>query len=428
MELELQTQQNIFADFKGDKRPIFSAYECGKLAVTLPVLEQENKFFLVNQYLRFQTLHEEYMANEELDFLPVFDTDSNEIIGYTMRQKILAALSKGPFSKELLLRPEVTVQSVYDKRVLCIDAYTNLSETSYLLMQRDEDIRFDPFVITVDGYFYGICSIQKIIDGLNRFLEKDMSFCEISQLKLMLETNKNFKQESNMSIDYRVNCLHGPGGDYVGTFSLSPNLSLFVHLDVCGKGLKASNVVMVIGTILKTWVEMEKQEDLTNFKLSERLSRLNRLSYNLTPDEMYATGVFVLHDKLNQTIEVVDYGHGFIWLKRRNKAARLSEYMQDLETNKIDQMPFFAINEDLQLQSKKFKVKTGDFIFVCTDGIVEQKNIYKEEFGTTYIKKVLKEFEGNDPAQLNNLILEEWEDFRKHYKIMDDYSILSIAI
>ena len=26
------------------------------------------------------------------------------------------------------------------------------------------------------------------------------------------------------------------------------------------------------------------------------------------------------------------------------------------------------------------------------------------------------------------LILEEWEDFRKHYKIMDDYSILSIAI
>ena len=77
MELELQRQPNIFADFKGDKRPIFSAYECGKLAVTLPALEKENKFFLINQYLRFQTLHEEYMANDELDFLPVFDTDSN---------------------------------------------------------------------------------------------------------------------------------------------------------------------------------------------------------------------------------------------------------------------------------------------------------------------------------------------------------------
>jgi hypothetical protein len=428
MELELQTQTNIFPDFKGDKRPIFSAYECGKLAVTLPVLEQENKFFLVNQYLRFQTLHEEYMANEELDFLPVVDTDSNEIIGYTMRQKILAALSKGPFSKELLLRPEVTVQSVYDKRVLCIDAYTNLSETSYLLMQRDEDIRFDPFIITMDGYFYGICSIQKIIDGLNRFLEKDMSFCEVSQLKLMLETNKNFKQESNMSVDYRVNCLHGPGGDYVGTFSLSPNLSLFVHLDVCGKGLKASTVVMVIGTILKTWVEMEKQEDLTHFKLSERLSHLNRLSYNLTPDEMYATGVFVLYDKVNQTIEVFDYGHGFIWLKRKNKAARLSEFMEESQSDKMDKMPFFAINEDLQLESKKFKVKPGDFIFICTDGIAEQKNMYKEEFGTNNIKKVLKEFDGKNPAELNDLILEEWEDFRKHYKIMDDYSILSIAI
>lgn len=429
MELtEIQTQQNIFADFKGDKRPIFSAYECGKLAITLPVLEKEKKFFLINQYLRFQTLYEEYMANDELDFLPVFDTDSNEIIGYTMRQRILAALSKGPFSKELLLRPEVTVSAVYDKRVLCIDAYTNLSEASYLLMQREEDIRFDPFIITVDGYFYGICSIQKILDGLNSFLEKDMSYCEVSQLKLMLETNRNFKEESNLSVDYRVNCLHGPGGDYVGTFCLSPNLSLFVHLDVCGKGLKASNVVMVIGAILKTWVEAEKKKDLSNFKLSESLSQLNRLSYSLTPDEMYATGVFVLYDKLNQTIEVFDYGHGFIWLKRKNKAARLSEYMEDSESNKIDKMPFFAINEELDLKSKKFKVKPGDFIFICTDGIVEQKNIYKEEFGATNIKKVLKEFDGKNPTQLNDLILEEWEDFRKHYKIMDDYSILSIAV
>ena len=54
--------------------------------------------------------------------------------------------------------------------------------------------------------------------------------------------------------------------------------------------------------------------------------------------------------------------------------------------------------------------------------------MYKEEFGTNNIKKVLKEFDGKNPAELNDLILEEWEDFRKHYKIMDDYSILSIAI
>jgi sigma-B regulation protein RsbU (phosphoserine phosphatase) len=426
--LELENQSNLFVDFVGDKKPIFSAYECGKLATTLKMLEQDRKFFLINDEMRFQTLYEEYMSNDELDFLPVFDLSSNEIIGYTMKQKILAALSKGPFSKELLLRPEVTVQSVYDKRVLCIDAYTNLSETSYQLMQRDEDIRFDPFIITLEGYFYGVCSIQKIIDGLNHFLEKDMSFCEVSQLKLMLETNKNFKKESDVSVDYKVNCLHGPGGDYIGTFSLNQNLSLFVHLDVCGKGLKASNVVMVLGSIFKTWVEIEKQNDLTNFRLSEKLPHLNRLGYALTPDEMYATGVFILHDKLNQTIEIFDYGHGFIWLKRKQKVAILSDFTEKSETDKIEKMPFFAINEELELQSKKFKVKSGDIIFVCTDGIVEQKNMYKEEFGISNIEKVLKLYEGNNPVEVNNLILEEWDDFRKHYKILDDYSILCICV
>jgi sigma-B regulation protein RsbU (phosphoserine phosphatase) len=95
---------------------------------------------------------------------------------------------------------------------------------------------------------------------------------------------------------------------------------------------------------------------------------------------------------------------------------------------KIDKMPFFAINEDLELQSKKFKVKSGDLIFVCTDGIVEQKNMYKEEFGIANIVKALKLYEGNNPAEVNDLILEEWEDFRKHYKIMDDYSMLCIGI
>ena len=403
--IELEQKNKSFADYYGENRPVFSAYECGKLATPAKSLEEDGKFFYIDNEMRFQTLYEEYMNNTELDFLPVFDT-SNEIIGYTMRQKLLAALSKGPFSKELLLRPEVTVQSIYDKRVLCIDAYANLSETSYLLMQREEDIRFDPFIITIDGFFYGVCSIQKVLDGLNRFLEKDMSFCEDSQLKLSLETNKNFAQESNLSIESSVICLHGPGGDYVGTFSLNENLSLFIHLDVCGKGLKASNVVMVLGSIFKTWIEMEKQNDIANFRLADRLREINKLAYDLTPEEMYATGVFILHDKTKQTIEVFDYGHGFIWLKRKDALARLSDYVVETE---LDKMPFFGINETLDLKSVKVKVKPGDFV-------------------TNNIEKVLKSFTGKNPSELNKLIMTEWEDFRKEYRIMDDYSLLTIGI
>ncbi|HNI90062.1 MAG TPA: hypothetical protein PKX55_18050, partial [Leptospiraceae bacterium] len=221
--IDLENKQSILPDFNPDKKPIFSAYDCGKLALTAQKLIQENKFIFLNEKMRFQTLYEEYSENPELDFLPVFDSNTNEIIGYTMRQKILAELSKGPFSKELLLRPEVIVENIYDKRVLCIDAYTNLSEASYILMQREEDIRFDPFIITLDGYFYGICSIRKVLDGLNRFLEMDMSFCEISQLKLNLESNYNFSKQSSILSNYQINCLHGPGGDYVGTFSLNEN-------------------------------------------------------------------------------------------------------------------------------------------------------------------------------------------------------------
>lgn len=62
---------------------------------------------------------------------------------------------------------------------------------------------------------------------------------------------------------------------------------------------------------------MEKQNDIANFRLADRLREINKLAYDLTPEEMYATGVFILHDKTKQTIEVFDYGHGFIWLKEK---------------------------------------------------------------------------------------------------------------
>ena len=140
---------------------------------------------------------------------------------------------------------------------------------------------------------------------------------------------------------------------------------------------------------------------------------------------MDATGVFILHDKTKQTIEVFDYGHGFIWLKRKDALARLSDYVVETE---LDKMPFFGINETLDLKSVKVKVKPGDFVFVCTDGIIEQKNMYKEEFGTNNIEKVLKSFTGKNPSELNKLIMTEWEDFRKEYRIMDDYSLLTIGI
>lgn len=427
MVQEIEKESNFLVHFVGDRKPFFSAFECGKLAIVLDTLERENKFYLVRDSERFQTLYEEYMNNTKLDFLPVFDS-SNEIIGYTMREKTLAALSKGRFSKELLLRPEVTVSKIVDKRITCIDAYTSLPETSRILMQRDDDIRFDPFVITLDGQFYGVCSIQKILDGLNRFLETDIAFCDVSQKKLMHETNYQFKQLTDVDVDYRVKNLHGPGGDYVGTFAINPNLMLFVHFDVCGKGLKASNVVMVLGSILKTWIEQERQRQPTQFRLADKVKELNRLSYSLTADDMYATGVFVLYDKINQTVQIYDYGHGLIWLKRKNKAIQLSGLVNNPQEGRFEKMPFFAINEEIEINSIKFRIKKGDMIFTCTDGIVEQKDVYKEEFSTNRLEKLLAEYVGFSPIEMNDLVIDEWNDFRKQYKVLDDYSILSIAL
>lgn len=431
--MEVQTKPAPKEDRRQNDRPIFSAYEVGKIAISQYDISRitENRITILHEDMPALDVFNLYQEFETLDFLPVQCMDGH-ICGYILRQMFLAALSKNRFARELILRPDVTVASIMDRRVVALDAFTTLPDASKILMRRDEDIRFDPFVISLDGAYYGISNVRRVLDGLNFYMQMDMDACNEAQETLVLDTNVlHIDPDQPFRFAHFLSPLKGPGGDYVASYELNDRLTLLMLFDVCGKGLKAANMVMNIGSVIKSWVDLtlkqkEHELDINNVNLFENMTRINDMVFHMTPGDMYATGVVLLIDKQQQILQLFDYGHGFIWLRRKDKVFELTP--KDNRVVDESHMPFFGITENFQLKPITYQLKPGDMIYTCSDGIPEAFNTHKEEFQSDRIKDIMLRFDGENPQDLNKQIRDSWEEFRQGYRRTDDVSMFTIFI
>lgn len=413
------------------ERPIFSAYEVGKTARTAAQLTQATggrSLCLLSEDTRTAELHDMYQEFPELDYLPVENAEGR-ITGYIRRQMFFAALSQNQFMRDLLLKPDMTVAGIMDPRVVCLDSHTRLPEASEVLMQREDEVRFDPFVVTHEGEFYGISSVRRVLDALNFYFKQDLIACDEAQRSVMSTVGFGASADPTLRAACRVSPLTGPGGDYAAVFDLNERLTLMVLFDVCGKGLKAAQMVTAIATAMRTMLEFERRPetvDLAQFDLSAKLKRLNSLLYEITPEGMYATGVAMLFDRSRRVMQLYDFGHSLVWLRRKHKIYNLCD---NAEFDASGGVPFFGINPDLNVRGKSFQLRPGDSLFVCSDGINEAKNRDKAEFGTDAIMETLLAMNGTGgPEAVLNEVERVWREFRAGYRQLDDVSMLAALV
>lgn len=109
-------------------------------------------------------------------------------------------------------------------------------------MSRPTDQLYDPFIITYHGEYYGVATVKAVMDGIAFYEQKDIAAAREAQQAM----NSPKKNNRGIYVDYDfVLEQHGEvGGDFIYAQGLQPHLSLFSIMDVCGKGLKASQTAM----------------------------------------------------------------------------------------------------------------------------------------------------------------------------------------
>ena len=214
-----------------------------------------------------------------------------------------------------MLRPDVKLKSMMRTGPVILDAHATLSEASSALMARPEESRFDPFVVTMEDRFYGISTVDLVLRGMNSFLRRDNEACLEAQHALLQwqpgerwepgnipsasvqKYSRTAESREIATLDFSryVSPLSGPGGDFSQCYDFSNQSQLFMLFDVCGKGLKASSMVSIIGTTLHSALRYESATgESDNTRVRKLLEKLNAITYELSPAEMYATGIALL--------------------------------------------------------------------------------------------------------------------------------------
>ncbi|PKL32163.1 MAG: hypothetical protein CVV45_14100, partial [Spirochaetae bacterium HGW-Spirochaetae-10] len=186
LERRPDEKQTALIEERIGERPIFSAYEVGRATIIRETLQAQTgySFTLPREDQSPVEIFELYQEFPELDFLPVRD-GSGWITGYLTRQTFLASLSESQFSRDLLFRKEARLNNLINRDIVCLNAHTNLSEASEILMRRPDRMRFDPFVVTLDRHFFGISTVDRVIRGINYFLTREMEAVRDAQVRIL---------------------------------------------------------------------------------------------------------------------------------------------------------------------------------------------------------------------------------------------------
>ena len=85
-----------------------------------------------------------------------------------------------------------------------------------------------------------------------------------------------------------------------------------------------------------------------------------------------------------------------------------------------------GVNKDAQYQNREFELKSGDSIFVYTDGVTEAANGNKELFGEEQVLKTLNQDADGEPEALIQRMREAVDGFADGAPQFDDITMLCL--
>ncbi|MFI5182809.1 MAG: GAF domain-containing SpoIIE family protein phosphatase [Vicinamibacteria bacterium] len=195
------------------------------------------------------------------------------------------------------------------------------------------------------------------------------------------------------------------GGDYYDFIHEGPQVFLALG-DVSGKGTGAA----LIMTVLRAAVRGHWQEG----GVAEALGRINRTVCQNVPEGKYVTFVAARLDVASGRITYVNAGHNAPLLVRADGSIELLEE-GGMVLGMFESVPYAEGTVDL---------RSGDTLFVYSDGVTETFNPEGEEFGEERLMAAVKRHRELDPPKFQQQILLELDQFAQGVKAGDDRTII----
>lgn len=301
--------------------------------------------------------------------------------------------------------------STLAKEVKQFKAKKNIFKIAELLNDDLHQYVNNYYALHLNSLFYGIFSTKDLLIYLSHITQIDMKLAKQVQSNIVNEqksvTTRTF------TLAGTIKMARGIGGDFYKILNYDEYKWLITICDVSGKGISAALVTGIIGGMAAAF----------NFKkgIKKFISKLNNYIYTTFMLEKYSTGIFLDFNEKTGIMTIFDMGHcmgGSNFYLFRNEKLYLVKYKN--YNTAIGLMP------DVAVKSDKIKIEPGDKLFICTDGVTDQRNTQNETYNIKRVGYILKRNKKASLDELNTIIKNDIKVFRGDYPQFDDITYIII--
>ena len=167
------------------------------------------------------------------------------------------------------------------------------------------------------------------------------------------------------------------GGDFVDFVKIGKERWFFVLGDVSGKGLSASMNMLILKSMIRTFLKIEKD-------FSGLVQRVNAFIKDNLPKGSFFAGVLGCFDFERGTLYFINCGVPTMLLYSPSFDAFI-------EVQGEGKVLGFVRDVSPYLKPRKLSLGPGTAIVICTDGLIDSENIRSEHFGKERLRKAARE-------------------------------------
>jgi sigma-B regulation protein RsbU (phosphoserine phosphatase) len=241
-------------------------------------------------------------------------------------------------------------------------------------------------------------------------IENELKIARTIQMSMVPKIFPPFPNRPEFELYAVIEPAKEVGGDFYDFFFIDDDHLYFVIGDVSDKGVPASLFMAVTKTLIRSQTSKEMLPD-------EVLRRVNQDLCVDNDSNMFVT-VFcgVLHTRTGE----VWYSNG-----GHNPPYLLTASGEVVTLERTGGM-VLGVMEDIPYQTKRITLRTGDGLFMFTDGITEAMNGHNQLFSDARLRAVLHHINGASSIELIRGVVGEVERFAAGAPQSDDITALAL--
>ena len=246
-------------------------------------------------------------------------------------------------------------------------------------------------------------------ESLVTVVDRELEYSE--QIIQSIQENIDAVHYPGIDISYLTRSTRKLGGDFIDMVKLSEDRCILVLGDVAGKGLNASLSMVILKSVIRTFLRETK-----DFKTM--IVKVNAFIKANLPRGTFFAGLFGYFDLKNRTLFYVNCGVPALFLLPGSETA-------SREIQGPGKVLGFVKDIAPHINLKKAVFEPGDIILMTTDGLTDAESPRGERYGKDRIHAFLVENRAVPAERMVKYLSEEVSQFVAQ-ELGDDISIIAI--